>query len=188
MGAIVLATGFDLAEGRSLESEPGTWKRANPFLPGNGRAVEQQRTDRGKNPDSPPIGSRRGSGSFPGPAWKFQAVGRLSPRFFWRSSLKFARMITGPDPREPGLGLCMRTCPDGGRSLIEAIRNCRGTRAVAFIRLEDPADIHWVADENQVPAGIPASQGEVQVDFFDLLIVAELSGRVKRDPGNWPGG
>jgi heterodisulfide reductase subunit A len=187
VGAIVLATGFDLTAGRSLRANRG---------PESGRilsALEMEELLNSNGPTAgkiltPPDRIPKRIGILPGSGVKTPGGSGLVPQVLLEVSLKVARMIRDQIP-ESRVSVYLADRSGWGPEAYRSYQELSGEPEMTFIRLQDPAGIQWVEEENRVRLEYRDEQGEVRADYFDLLIVGgspegsngsrELAGRLK---------
>ncbi len=187
VGAIVLATGFDLTDEDSLKPIRGAERgrilsamEMEEMLNSNGPTAGRILTPPDRIPQR--IGILAGSGL------KTPGLSGVVPPVFLEVSFKFARMIRDQIP-ESRVSVYLEDRAGWGPEAYWSYQRLSGEPEVSFIRLNDPAAIQWVERENQVRLEYRNGQGEVQLDYMDLLIVGgspggskgsrELAGRLK---------
>ncbi len=169
VGAIVLATGFDLSDGRALNLNQG---------PGSGRILSSPEMEEMLNSNgptagrilSPPNRIPKAIGIFPGSDMKtLEGSGAVHPVCL-EFSLKFVRMIRDQIP-ECRVSVYVAEMSGWGPEAYRSYNELSKEPEIAFIRLKDQAGIRWVEAENQVRLEYRDQQGSTQADFFDLLIL-----------------
>ena len=169
VGAIVLATGFDLAEGRSFNQNQG---------PGSGQILSFLEMEELLNSNGP-TGGRiltppnlvpKAIGIFPGSGLKTpDGAGGVSPVCL-EASLKFAQMIREQIP-ESRVTVYADDWSGWGPEATRSYKELSKEPEIAFIRLKDLAGIRWVEAENRVRLEYRDEQGSTRTDFFELLIL-----------------
>jgi heterodisulfide reductase subunit A len=177
VGAIVLATGFELADGGSLNLNQG---------PGSGRILSSLEMEEMLNSNGPTAGRiltppnlvPKAIGIFPGSGMKtLEGSGGGHPVCL-EVSLKFARMIRDqiPDSR---VSIYVDDWSGLGPEAYRSYKELSGDIEIAVIRLKDPAAIQWVEEENQVRLEYRDGRGDIRADRFDLLILGGSPGGSK---------
>jgi heterodisulfide reductase subunit A2 len=169
VGAIVLATGFELSAGRSLSPSRG---------PESGRilsALEMEELLNSNGPTSgriltPPDLVPKRIGIIAGSGLKNSGASGVVHPVILEASLKFARMIREQVP-ESRVAVYLADRSGWGPEAYRTCQELAGEPEMTFIRLEDHAGIRWVEEESQVRLEYRDEQGDGQADCFDLLII-----------------
>ncbi len=135
---------------------------------------------------TPPDQVPKRIGILPGSGLKTPGLSSVAPPVFLEVSFKFAQMIRDQIP-ESRVTVYLEDRAGWGPEANRSYQRLSGEPELTFIRLNDPAAIQWDEEENQVRLEYRDDRREVQVDYFDLLIVGGSPGGLK-DPGNWPEG